>query len=46
VIWVTVYPQKNGDPRVSDVSVLQYYCNNEAIFVPFSAYETAILKGF
>ena len=31
---------------VSGVSVLQYYCNNEAIFVPCSPYETAILKGF
>ncbi len=31
---------------VTDVSVLQYYCNNEAIFVPLSPYETEILKGF
>ena len=29
-----------------DVSVLQYYCNNEAIFVPLFPHETEILKGF
>ena len=44
--WIIYSERESCYPVVSDVSVLQYYCNNEAIFVPLSPYETEILKGF